>query len=146
MAINKALAKLKTMEAECTSSSLHDNETKGIIDVLKQVEAVTLSVFESLLSLICGTKGQLKAKSQSLFSKLINPKRIACNEQERNRKEFEKVDATVKMIKSQNVIHKWMQSQQIDLVACIQGLEEGLDCLSRHLIKTRVSLLNILNH
>ncbi|GLT86008.1 hypothetical protein SLE2022_041710 [Rubroshorea leprosula] len=84
-AINKALAKLKTMEAECTSSSpSDDNETKAIVGLLKQVEAVTRG-------------SQPKTKSWTLVSKMIN-------------------------------------------------LEERPDSLSRHLIKTRVSPLNICNH
>ncbi|GLT43005.1 hypothetical protein SLA2020_169820 [Shorea laevis] len=140
-AINKTLAKLKTMEAEYTSSyPSDDNETKAIVGLLKQVNAVTLSVFESLLSLICGS--QSKTKSWTLVSKMISPKRIACKEKERIINEFEKVDAAIKMRK----IPKEMQSQLRDLESCIQDLDEGLDGLSRHLIKTRVSLLNILNH
>ncbi|GLT63237.1 hypothetical protein SLA2020_358150 [Shorea laevis] len=146
-AISKALAKLKTMEAKCTSSSPSDqSQTKAIVGMLKQVEAVTLFVFESLLSLIYGTMDQSNTKSWSLVSKLIGLKRIACEEEERNINEFEMVDAAVKMIKSEIVIHKEMQIQLSNLESCIQDLEEGLDCLSRHLIKTRVSLLNILNH
>ncbi|GLT86005.1 hypothetical protein SLE2022_041680 [Rubroshorea leprosula] len=146
-AISKALAKLKTMEAKCTSSSPSDqSQTKAIVGMLKQVEAVTLSVFESLLSLIYGTMDQSNTKSWSLVSKLIGLKRIACEEEERNINEFEKVDAAVKMIKSEIVIHKEMQSQLSNLESCILDLEEGLNCLSRHLIKIRVSLLNILNH
>ncbi|KAK9944337.1 hypothetical protein M0R45_009910 [Rubus argutus] len=38
------------------------------------------------------------------------------------------------------------QNQLNNLESCIQDQEEGLECLFRQLIKTRVSLLNILNH
>ncbi|GKV34761.1 hypothetical protein SLEP1_g59438 [Rubroshorea leprosula] len=145
-AINKALAKLKTMRAECTFSPSDDNKTKAIVGMLKQVELVTLSVFESFLSLICGTKDLSKAKSRSLISKLMNPKRIACEEEKMNSSEFEKVDSALKMSKSENVSNMEMQSQLRDLESCIKDLEEGLYCLSRHLIKSRVSLLNTLNH
>lgn len=128
-AINKAL---KNKEVAIIASD--DSETMAIVSMLKQVEEVTFSVLQSLLSMI---KGQ--SKKNSFFSKLMSSKKIGCEEEE---SEFEKVDAAIKMCKSGNM----MQSQLKDLESCIQDLEEGLDCLSRSLIKTRVSLLNIITY
>lgn len=66
---------------------------------------------------------------------------------------IEKVDAALlgsldhNKRKSDYIMH--IKSQQIqleNLELCIQDLEEGVECLYRHFIKTRVSRLNILNH
>ncbi|XP_050145145.1 uncharacterized protein LOC126620873 [Malus sylvestris] len=137
-AIHKAMVNLKGMKNRSAFSSLNnDNETVSIISKLRDVEAVTLAVFESLLSFISGPK--LQPSSWSLVSKMMQSKRMACNE-ETEGNEFSLVDAALHKSadKAQNQLEK--------LESCIQEQEEGLECLFRQLIKTRVSLLNILNH
>ncbi|KAM1243661.1 hypothetical protein FF1_035143 [Malus domestica] len=70
---------------------------------------------------------------------MMQSKRAAC-ETETEVNEFSQVDAA---------LHKSAdnaQNQLEKLESCIQDQEEGLECLFRQLIKTRVSLLNILNH
>ncbi|XP_010103324.2 uncharacterized protein LOC21397507 [Morus notabilis] len=51
-----------------------------------------------------------------------------------------------KMKKSDNTLAENAQNELQKLEMCIQDLEEGVENLYRSLIKTRVSLLNILNH
>ncbi|CAN6544769.1 unnamed protein product [Malus baccata var. baccata] len=126
-AIHKAMVNLKGMKNRSAFSSLNnDNETVAIISKLRDVEAVTLAVFESLLSFISGPKLQPIEKN-------------GLNE-ETEGNEFSLVDAALHKSadKAQNQLEK--------LESCIQEQEEGLECLFRQLIKTRVSLLNILNH
>ncbi|KAI9182632.1 hypothetical protein LWI28_027356 [Acer negundo] len=141
--VKKTIKKaLKGMENKCSSKTNEEHET---ITMLREVETVTFTVFESLLSLISGPKASSKS-GWSLVSKLIHSKRIACEEEESDMNEFVKVDAALSTLtsKSDNII--CVQNQLKELESSIQDLEEGIECLSRHLIKSRVSLLNILNN
>ncbi|TXG64997.1 hypothetical protein EZV62_011991 [Acer yangbiense] len=139
--VKKTIKKaLKGMENKCSSKTNEEHET---ITMLREVEAATSTVFESMLSRISGLRStSSKLSGWSLVSKLVQPKRITCEESDMN--EFEKVDAAL-------IAHKTSTSDNIiqvfkELESNIQDLEEGLESLSRHLIKSRVSLLNILNN
>ncbi|KAK0581285.1 hypothetical protein LWI29_012089 [Acer saccharum] len=141
--VKKTIKKaLKGLENKCSSKTSEEHET---ITMLREVETVTFAVFESLLSLISGPKASSKS-GWSLVSKLIHSKRIACEEEESDMNELVKVDAALSSLtsKSDNII--CVQNQLKELESSIQDLEEGIECLSRHLIKSRVSLLNILNN
>ncbi|KAK9944326.1 hypothetical protein M0R45_009899 [Rubus argutus] len=139
-ALHQAMANLEGMENRSTFSSLNkDQEINTIIGKLIEVEAVTLIVFESVLSFISGSKS--KPRSWSLVSKMVQSKRIH-GEEVAKVNEFTEVDAALKLFKSGDNAH----NQLNNLESCIQDQEEGLECLFRQLIKTRVSLLNILNH
>ena len=55
--IHRALRSLKVVETKSPSSLANqDNETKELVGVFQEVEAVTLAVFESLLSFISGQR------------------------------------------------------------------------------------------
>uniref|UniRef100_A0A6N2K1Q4 Uncharacterized protein n=1 Tax=Salix viminalis TaxID=40686 RepID=A0A6N2K1Q4_SALVM len=144
-AIHKAL---KVMQNKCIFATINgDHETTTMFNMLKEVQATSLNAMESLLFFISGPK--TKSVGWSLVSKLVSQKTAASADQT-DRNEFAEVDAALiglvkhKTSKSDNI--KVVQSQLEILELCIQDLEEGLKCLFRHLIKTRVSLLNILNH
>ena len=136
--VHKALANLQGMGNKC--SSLINEEH---VSALKEVEAVTLAAFGSLLSFISGAGIPSKLSGFVLASKLIRPKRIACEQVKTETNEFEKVDAAL-TLKSVNTVY--LQNQLKELESSIQDLEEGLGSLSRRLIKARVSFLNILNN
>ncbi|KAJ8765058.1 hypothetical protein K2173_010535 [Erythroxylum novogranatense] len=152
--VKKAIKKaLKDIQNKCSSSTSHgEDETRVIMSFLKEVEAVTLEVFESLLYFISGPKA--KATGWSLVSKLVYQKRVACTKEEINHgNEFSKVDSALLGLildstgNSDKLTHiiKNLQSQLDDLDSTFQDLENGLHCLFRQLIKSRVALLNILN-
>ena len=133
---------LKGMENKCSSQFNQER-----VSIWKEVETVTFAAFESMLLVISGPQTPSKLSSLSLVSKIIRPKRIACEEDMREMNEFEKVDAalsTHKKIKSENIFA--LQDQLKGLECLIQDLEEGLESLSRRLIKARVSFLNIVNN
>ena len=149
--VKKAMQKaLKGMQTKLNSKK---NEDLAMVSMLKELEAVTLMVFESLLTFIAGSKLQSKSSNWFVVSKLVHPKRIACEGEETDANEFEKVDAALQSLirhktsKSDYSMHvQNVQNWMGQLESSIQDVEEVLECLSRHLVKTRVSFLNILNH
>ncbi|XP_050365496.1 uncharacterized protein LOC126784033 [Argentina anserina] len=153
-AILKALVTLRSCEKKSSFSSTNkDNVAVALISVLREVEAVSLTVFESLLSFISGSKAQSKMRGWSFVSKLMLNKRVACDEEKSEVNEFADVDAALSFLvgqessKSDNIsCSENVQSDLQQLESCSQDLEEGLDCLFRRLIKNRVSLLNTLSN
>ncbi|XP_050365498.1 uncharacterized protein LOC126784035 [Argentina anserina] len=138
--IHKAMGNLKGMEKKFPLSSTNkDQQTITIVSKLRDVEAVTVTVIESVLAFISGPKS--KPRNWSLVSKIVQSKRIACDEEEIVN-EFAEVDAALKSLKSAEN----SQNQLKNLELCIQDQEEGIECLFRQMINTRVSLLNILSH
>ncbi|MED6183466.1 hypothetical protein PIB30_038145 [Stylosanthes scabra] len=151
-AIVKALVNLKAIAKKgnnnFNSNNIKDQQTLALVGLLKDVEVVTLSIFESLLDFISGTSSSTNAKqgSWNLVSKLIiQTKRTTTSSSWCYESEFSQVDAALASI-SENINISDMQNQLEKLESCIQDLEEGLEFMFRRLIKTRVALLNILNH
>ncbi len=108
------------------------HESIVVVHMLKEAESVTVSVLESLLSCIMGNK------SQSLISKLMHSKKVGL-ETEAN--EFEKTNDMLKTSQEDAQVVNYLKA--ID--SSIEVTEDALECFFRQLIKTRVSLLNILN-
>ncbi|KAE8698763.1 putative Eukaryotic translation initiation factor 3 subunit A [Hibiscus syriacus] len=147
-AICKALKNLKHVENKLTSSSFRkDGETVAVISTLKQVEAVTISVLESLLSFISGPEAELKSSRWSIVSKLIHKKRVMCEEEEQKTNEIANAEAALRsFVKSGNTKHiENLQNELRNSETCIPDVEEGLESFFRCLIKARVTVLNILN-
>ena len=145
-AISKALANLKGTSKNCNISSA--NKDNQLISLLENVEEVTLSTFQALLQLISGTT-QSKSSSWSLVSKLMQSKKVSCS-QLADENEFSQLDEALQSYmfsqtsKFENM--NKLQTQLEKVESLTHDLEEGLEFLFRRLIKTRVALLNILNH
>ncbi|KAL5845430.1 hypothetical protein ACOSQ4_011388 [Xanthoceras sorbifolium] len=123
------------------------------VDMLREAESDSFTVFKSLLSFVYPIKARSKSSSWSLVSKLIQSKRLSCEEEEKEEEmdNLEKLDvaldALIRNKKGINVIQVQKAQKGLEaLGSTIQQIEEGLECVFRFLIKTRVSLLNILNH
>ncbi|OVA10892.1 Protein of unknown function DUF241 [Macleaya cordata] len=132
--IHKCLADLKKVDSK-------NNDLVAEISVLREVEATTLAIFESLLSFVSGPK----QSNWSLVSKLMPTKRVAHKGHEETN-EVMKVDMALKAI----ITHKSIEVNDVQktleaLEMSLQDLEDGLESIFRCLIKNRVSLLNILN-
>ncbi|KAF5477300.1 hypothetical protein F2P56_003950 [Juglans regia] len=149
--VKKAVQKaLKGMESKRADKN---HENLAMVNTLREIEAATLNVFESLLSYITGSKLRSKSSSWSLVSKLVLPKRVACDNEDTERSELEMVDSALYSIvrerrsKSDDMVNvENVQNLLLKLEPNVQDLEEGLELLFRRLIKTRVSLLNTFNH
>ncbi|OMO72175.1 hypothetical protein COLO4_27790 [Corchorus olitorius] len=140
-AISKALKNLKHLENKQSTSS------GEVTSILREVEAVTCGVLESLLSFVSGPTSESKLSRFNLVSKLMNQKKVASEEDEENTNEIANVEATLRsFVKSENNKHvENLQNELQSSESCIQDLEEGLECLFRCLIKARVTVLNALN-
>ncbi|WMV13315.1 hypothetical protein MTR67_006700 [Solanum verrucosum] len=138
--IQKLVKNLKSMMKENNLASKKP-ETSAIVGELQDVQLVTLGLFKGLLSYVNGTGSQ--SSSWSLLSKIMLSK---SEEVEAN--EFDNVDAALCSLLSHNKTSKYeeLTSQLREMEVTIEVVEEGLECFFRRLIKTRVSLLNVLNH
>ncbi|XP_061352472.1 uncharacterized protein LOC133297363 [Gastrolobium bilobum] len=146
--IQKAFGNLKGIKNELlVSSSNKDTETLSIIGILKEAEAVTVRSLESLLLFVSDPKGQSKQNRWSIISKLMQPARVTCDSQESDTNEFVKVDAALQSLISHKPLSvENFQSHMENMEICIKDLEAGVEHLSRQLIRTRVSLLNIFSN
>ncbi|CAA7021982.1 unnamed protein product [Microthlaspi erraticum] len=99
-----------------------------------EAEAITIALFDSLFSYMSGSK---TCGKWSLVSKLMNQKKGTCEAQAN---EFTRIDSEFQSEKTLK-----MQDVQM-LESCIQDLEDGLESLSKSMIKYRVSILNTLGH
>ncbi|XP_042508570.1 uncharacterized protein LOC122084412 [Macadamia integrifolia] len=151
--ISKCLGDLKKVKKQRAFSSLLDKnrDIVAIVSVLREVEAITLSIFESLLSFLSGPKAMSRPNGWSFGFKLINKNSGACDRKEMERCGFEKVDVTLgtllghKTHRDLEFRHVEAQTQLETMESSIRDLENGLECIFRSLINTRVILLNILN-
>ncbi|EOA32057.1 hypothetical protein CARUB_v10015302mg [Capsella rubella] len=114
-------------------SQTEDNNDKSLA-VFGEAEAVTIALFDALFSYMSGSK---TCSKWSVVSKIMNKKKITCEAQTN---EFTKVDSDFQSEKTLK-----MEDVQI-LESCIQDLEDGLESLSKSLIKYRVSILNSFGH
>ncbi|KNA11260.1 hypothetical protein SOVF_136860 [Spinacia oleracea] len=128
--IKKCLKDINTVEKT--------NESIAIENMLKDVQAVSIDVFKSLLSYI----GESKKSSWS-FSKLVRQR--AEKEATTSISEFDVVDATLELINQKKKVNIEM-SQLVNLESEVQEIDEVLESLFRHLIKTRSTLLNVLSN
>ncbi|KAI3895938.1 hypothetical protein MKW98_025729 [Papaver atlanticum] len=165
-AINKCLKDLKRMENRRSFSMLieKDPDTVAIISVLREVQSITMSTFESLFSTLLSGLGSSSKKPAlrgwALVSKLMHTTKCV----EINKKgdeetttgmcEIEKLDVELNtfMISCKNSVEamvehsvKNVQKRSTEVELSIEATEVGLELVFKSLIKTRVSLLNILS-
>ncbi|MDV3166600.1 MAG: DUF241 domain-containing protein ['Waltheria sp.' little leaf phytoplasma] len=140
--ISQCFKHLKGMERKCKSTVL--DKDSEMVSMLREVEDISLGVFDSLLSSVSIPK----SSGRSIVSKLLHSKRSSCEEVEAT--EAEKMEAELMLLKSGKDI-KLVQVQKVlkgleAFQSTVKETEEELECVFRRLLKIRVSLLNILNH
>ncbi|XP_050205245.1 uncharacterized protein LOC126655221 [Mercurialis annua] len=135
--IRKYLRNFKKQDKNCKSNS----DSADISVLLKDVEEISVSMFESILGFI----SQPKSKSKlTIFTKNLQPKNSSC-EEEVEANEMEKMDAELLILKSSSQTTNILKELRT-LEMSLQEAEEELECVYRKLVKIRVSILNSLNH
>ncbi|KAK6131435.1 hypothetical protein DH2020_034838 [Rehmannia glutinosa] len=140
--INKMVIKnLKSFNQTSAAVPEKDNDLKTIGSMLKETEALDLSILKSVLILLSGANGSSKQRSWSLLlSKFAQTSRVQCET-----KQVEDLcPLNIHMSKkgTDSIDLKQLKASEMN----IQKIEEGLEALFRSLVKTRVSLLNALSH
>lgn len=131
------------------------NHLSAVADLFRKASLITSSIFHTLLLFLSPSLLKPKPTKWSLVSKLVQKGLTAPCEEQHNMNELESVDVAVTNLLVQSCRgdsdseEQKIQSAQEKLEcldAIFQGFEDGLECLFRRLIHTRVSLLNILSH
>lgn len=149
-AISKYLRNLKSRKKSCTSTVL-DKEFIAVVVVgmLREVEEISVSVLESFLSKVSLAKARSRPGGWSVVSKLFQAKPVSA-EREADTNEVEKMDAELLALKSSkdmNVVqvHNIMKGLET-LESSILKTEEELGFVFWQLLKTRTTILNMINH
>ncbi|XP_075495184.1 uncharacterized protein LOC142532700 [Primulina tabacum] len=146
--ISNNIKNMKCFNKNLTPLLENAEDLKAIVTVLKETEAISSSVLKSVLILVSGAKRRSKQRSWLLLSKLAQTNRVR-DEMEQEMDGGDMLYAlNVSMLQkgmnkftNQNLLTKLKSSE-----VTIQDLEEGLESFFRSSVKTRVSLLNALNH
>ncbi|KAJ9703854.1 hypothetical protein PVL29_005220 [Vitis rotundifolia] len=147
----KLLAAMKKMDTGAGASPLldQDQQLSTVIRVLTEVNAMSISIFQSLVLFLSTPVLKSKPSKWSLVSKYMHKGIVSCEEKHDNVKELENMDFALRAVSSERADLETMQIAHQGLEALefsIKGLDNGLECMFRHLIKTRASLLNIISH
>ncbi|KAF5196579.1 hypothetical protein FRX31_013831 [Thalictrum thalictroides] len=151
----KCLAVLKKLNEKNESLILNENHHLAVVvRVLREISSITISIFRCLLSFLSVTEPKRKLVGWSLVAKAMKNKSAVISEKEQEHlNEVELVDVAVHALcrhnSSTSAELERVEIAQTRLKALentIDRLENGLDCMYRHIIQTRVSILNALNH
>ncbi|KAK4262013.1 hypothetical protein QN277_027629 [Acacia crassicarpa] len=138
--IAKQLGALKRMEIKVSPLSEigQDQNLIFLARVLKEAGTVTISVLRSVLVFL--STPRLKTKESSLISKLKPSRLFSSEKEQRNTNEVSLCSLVGKGR------HNEAQKVLEGLIESISGIEGGLDCINRCLVKHRVCFLNMLSH
>jgi hypothetical protein len=146
--VTKLITSLKQMESKFGASSLlnQDQEFVSVIRVLREVIVMNISIFQSILSFLVGSASKSKTAKWLKVAKLMH-KKVSCEEKLENFNELHCVEASLRTLLSEGSDVAKMQTTHKNFEAlenAIEMIENGLESVFRRLVKTRVSLLNIM--
>ncbi|KAL3637123.1 hypothetical protein CASFOL_019422 [Castilleja foliolosa] len=147
--IQKSFRKITSFKNKSsTSVTGKDREIVAIVSMLKEAELATLDLFQALLLSMVGAKGHSRTNVWFIVSMLVGSRKVSCQEQKYTKTlDFGDLDSKLvhfraSKCESGEQIEK-LQKQLTDMDSIIQGVEEKLESLFKHLIRSRVSLLNM---
>ncbi|KAL7117657.1 hypothetical protein ACP275_03G086100 [Erythranthe tilingii] len=132
--VNKSIKSLKSFNHKSTT----DNE---LWTMMKEAESHDLSVLKSVLILLSGENEKSSKTSWSLLSKFTTQNSRVYSESVAEDLSSLNIQKSTKNMDCKNMLKQLKSSEMT-----IQEIEQGLEALFRSLIKTRVSLLNVLSH
>ncbi|KAL3505468.1 hypothetical protein ACH5RR_035309 [Cinchona calisaya] len=146
--ICKCYKELKRAEKKCEKRK--DSDRDPLVKLIKEVQETSFSILDSTLSFISQSKAAgSQQRSWSLVSKFIQQKGSSYE----GDSDIEKIDVELHLLnnKKSNKASYLLETQNPlkrleAFETSIQELAEVLEIMFRLLLKTRVSLLNILNH
>ncbi|WJX55863.1 hypothetical protein P8452_41584 [Trifolium repens] len=146
--VTKLITSLKQMESKFGASSLlnQDQEFVSVIRVLREVIVMNISIFQSILSFLVGSASKSKTAKWLKVAKLMH-KKVSCEEKLENFNELHCVGLSLRTLLSEGSDVAKMQTTHKNFEAlenAIEMIENGLESVFRRLVKTRVSLLNIM--
>ncbi|CAN6918020.1 unnamed protein product [Brassica oleracea] len=142
----KLLGSLKKFDggSTCSSSGVDnsqpDEHLTAVIDSMRRVVSVTVSVLKSFLEFLSGRQSSIK--SNNIKSKLASVLKKKCNIEDATN-ELERLDSAVR---GESCTRDDIQEKLEEVEMSIGGFEKNLEGLFRRLIRTRASLLNIISH
>ncbi|XP_061359916.1 uncharacterized protein LOC133303960 [Gastrolobium bilobum] len=152
----KSLLLLKQIDESFGASPLLDlnSHLSAVVRVLREASLITSYIFRSLLVFLSSPilKSKVIISKWAFVSRLVQKGVFACNNQQENINELEKVDLALSSLLMDN-LSKDAEAEKIQsahgrleaLVVGIERIENGLECLFKRLINVRVSFLNILS-
>ncbi|XP_027074311.2 uncharacterized protein [Coffea arabica] len=153
--ISRSLAKLKHVDNKMVPlhlSNSEDDQLSIVLRALTEASLLNISTFSSLLLFLSVPVMKLKPTRWTLVSNFIYKGVLACEGERNNLNELEDVDIALGNLliddSGKDDGTERIESAQKKLEALetiLESLENGLELLFRHLIRTRVSLLNILS-
>lgn len=152
-AMRKAISSWQSRTDELSTLLHKGDEAAAFISLLMEVGAASSSVFKSVLGLVSGSSQHKPSSFSPLISKVMLMQRVAPEAEKAYLSVFSKQDMALESIIGSRTgkVYDLIQVEQLqnspqDLETDIQDLEEGLESMYRMLIKSRVSLLNILSN
>ncbi|QCD82133.1 hypothetical protein DEO72_LG2g2467 [Vigna unguiculata] len=144
----KSLLLLKQMDDELSGASLPldlNDHLSAVVRVLREANWITSSIFQTLVVFLSSPILKLKTNKWAFVSRLMQKGVFAYNNHEENINELEKVDLIVDNLSRDAEAEKIQSAHgRLEaLVIAMEGIENGLECLFKRLINTRVSFLNI---
>ncbi|XP_051123959.1 uncharacterized protein LOC127246560 [Andrographis paniculata] len=139
--IHKYIKNLKS----CTGL---DSDLKPVGTMLKEAEGIDFSVLKSVLILLSGERERSNGKSWSFLSKFNKTSQVHSEraKQESGVEDLCSLNIHQSQKKIDNITMQNMLKQLKATELIVQELEEGVEALFRSLVKTRVSLLNMISH
>ncbi|KAJ9564583.1 hypothetical protein OSB04_000549 [Centaurea solstitialis] len=149
----KSLGLLDQMEKDSILFLGHgeDHHLSMVVGVLREIMTATISIFRALLLCLFGKMKPTVKYGFSLITKLVSTARPDCDENQEIVNDNDQIDVALHSLhkkfknKGSTVDEEQIVMEGLlNLDRQIERYEVGLDSLSRRLIQTRVSLLNIL--